>query len=187
MKQLILASQSPRRVELLTLAGFTFDTIPSNVSEELAADVKTEDAAVLLALRKARAVFTANPEAVVIGSDTVVAVQDHILGKPADETDAAAMLRMLSGKTHHVYTGAAIVSAEKTETFTAVTEVDFFDLSDSDIEQYIQTKEPADKAGAYGIQGKGALFVREIRGDYYAVMGLPVARAARALKTYGVK
>lgn len=174
--QYILASQSPRRQELLRLILSNFDIFPADVDETLAADVALPQAVGMLAAAKAAAVFATHPQAVVIGSDTVVVVDGQVLGKPTDAADAMRMLQMLSGRAHVVMTGYAIsnpitgaISHECTQTA-----VQFADLTIAEIEAYIASGEPMDKAGAYGIQGLGARFVERIDGDYYSVMGLPV-------------
>ncbi len=181
---LILASKSPRRQELLTLAGLEHICIPSDVEEIVPEGTLPEDLPALLALQKAEAVFSAHPSDTVLGSDTIVVSDGQILGKPKNEEDAFSMLRALSGKAHTVYTGAAILAHDRREVFTSATEVVFYPLSDEEIRAYIATGEPMDKAGAYGIQGKGSLFVKEIRGDYYTVVGLPLAEVARRLKAF---
>lgn len=119
---------------------------------------------------------------IVLGSDTIVVLDGQIMGKPKDAEDAARMLRGLSGRTHHVYTGVALLSAKRQDVFYSVTEVEFYPLTEEEIQNYIATGEPMDKAGAYGIQGRGAVLVKGIRGDYFTVVGLPVAETARHLK-----
>lgn len=185
MKTVVLASQSPRRKELLEQAGIDF-TIQPSVKEEIydPAD-RPEKIVSSLALQKAEEVFLQHPEAVVIGSDTMVAVDGSMLGKPRDEEEAASMLRKLSGRTHQVHTGAAILSREGRTVFTETVQVTFYPLTESEIKSYIQSKEPADKAGAYGIQGLGAVLVERIEGDYFSIVGLPVAKVVRALKKHG--
>lgn len=178
---LILASQSPRRRELLTMAGIDFTCVPSHFEEVIPAHANVPDIPRLLALGKARDVFSSHPEDTVLGSDTIVAYGDTVLGKPKSEEDAFGMLRLLSGKTHYVHTGVAILSPSGEESFVSSTEVEFYELTDDEIRAYIATGEPMDKAGAYAIQGKGFRFVKAIRGDYYTVMGLPLAETVRRL------
>ena len=184
---LILASRSPRRRELLGAAGFEFECIPSDADE--GALPYPGDAAEYtrsLALLKAQSVFDKHPGDTVIGSDTVVELDGLILGKPRDFDDAVRMLRLLSGRTHVVHTGAAILSGGRREAFSVSTEVEFYKLGDDEIEDYVATGEPMDKAGAYGIQGRGASLVKRINGDFYSVMGFPIAEIARRLKKLGV-
>ena len=123
----------------------------------------------------------------VVGADTVVAYQGQILGKPADEADAKRMLTMLSGQTHEVYTGVCVIEDGKTKTFYEETKVTFYEISDEQIDHYIKTGEPMDKAGAYGIQGYGSMFVSHLDGDYFCVMGLPVCTLAGMLRSAGVE
>lgn len=179
--RMILASASPRRQELLRLIAEEFEIIVSAVDETLDGDWLPEAAVEELARRKALAVSAANPDALVIGSDTVVAVDGEILGKPMDEADAANMLRRLSGRSHTVYTGVALADADGCYSFVEHTDVAFISLSEEQIAAYIASGEPMDKAGAYGIQERGALFVSGIQGDFYTVMGLPVCRLAQEI------
>ncbi len=186
-KMLILASQSPRRRELLSNAGFEFECIPSDEDEgavQFRGDAAEYTRA--LALLKARSVFDSHPGDTVIGSDTVVEAGGAILGKPCDDDDAARMLRMLSGKTHTVHTGAAILRNGHSEVFSVSTEVEFYPLSEDEIAEYVASGEPRDKAGAYGIQGKGAALVKRINGDFFTVMGFPIAEVVRRLRRLGI-
>ena len=190
MKQIILASASPRRRELLSLIFPEFDVIPSHAEEELSlpSDVTAEEEPELLARCKALDIAASHPDALVIGSDTVVILpgtegeKDLILGKPTSKEDAFRMLRLLSGKRHYVVTGCALAHQGQLRSFRVKTAVDFYPLSDEEITAYIATGEPMDKAGAYGIQGKGALLVKGIEGDYYTVMGLPVAALKKEIE-----
>lgn len=170
--ELILASQSPRRRELLSLLGYPFRVQVASVDETMEA-LPIEQAVARLSYRKAAAVG-AEADQVVIGADTVVVLDGAVLGKPRDEEDATRMLRSLSGKTHRVMTGVCVLKGERMLTHTEVTEVTFRPLTDREIESYVATKEPMDKAGAYGIQGGAARFVEGIKGDYFNVVGLPV-------------
>ena len=179
--KLILASQSPRRRELLTLAGLEFDCIPSHAEERIPEGIAAKDVPAFLAECKARDILRSHPGNVVLGSDTIVVCDDEILGKPSDEEEAYQMLSELSGRTHKVYTGVAILSGETRKIFTTETSVEFYPLTEKEIRDYIKTGEPMDKAGAYGIQGRGALLVKKIDGDYYTVMGLPIAEVVRNL------
>lgn len=180
--QYILASASPRRKELLGRLGIPFEISVSNADESVPAGTKPVDAAAFTAEKKARAVAANYPDACVIGADTIVVLGDTVMGKPADAADAVKMLTALSGKTHQVMTGVALIQGGKTVTFTQVTDVTFYPLSGDEIKAYVASGEPMDKAGAYGIQGLGCTLVEGIRGDYFNVVGLPVARLARAIK-----
>lgn len=182
--KLILASGSPRRKELLGKLDIPFEVIVSECDETLPDGIPADAAAELLAVRKAAAVAKEHPDAVVIGADTTVLLGDEILGKPADEADCRRMLYALSGKIHKVITGVAIFWNGHSASFSDETGVQFYSLSDAEIDAYASSAEPYDKAGAYGIQGKGALLVAGITGDYYNVMGLPIARLARQLRDF---
>lgn len=184
--KIILASNSPRRKELLTLAEIDYTVIPSECDEYLPEKINPADAVEILAEKKATDVFSRNPDAIVIAADTVVALGDTILGKPADDNDAFSMLSALSGKTHTVYTGVCIMSETKKEVFHCATDVEFYSLTKKDILDYVATKEPCDKAGAYGIQGKGSLLVKGIKGDYFNVVGLPLAETVRCLNKFNI-
>ena len=186
MTRFILASASPRRKQLLEQAGYTFEIVVSDADESLPAGITPEKAVQLNAARKAQAVAETNPGAVVLGCDTVVAIDGEILGKPQDEAEAKAMLRRLSGNTHTVYSGVCITDGETETVFAVATDVTFYALSDRTIDAYAATKEPMDKAGAYGIQGLGCVLVKEISGDYSNVVGLPLSESARALAAFGV-
>lgn len=170
---LILASKSPRRKELLSLITENFVIKTANVDETLPRGI-TPDKAVEY-LSKIKAEPFANGVDTVIGADTVVAVDGKILGKPTNRQEAFDMLKTLSGKYHSVFTGVTVIKPEGTVTFSVETRVKFFDLTDDEINAYIATGECDDKAGAYGIQGKGALLVEKIDGDYFNVVGLPVS------------
>ncbi len=210
MKKIILASQSPRRKELLAQAGFEFDIITSDV-EEIITHTEPEKIAVSLARQKAEDVLWQVIDRygidevenyLVIGADTIVAIEDKILGKPKDRQDAYEMMKLLSGRTHQVYTGVAILTAklardEKTGEWTGhttfennliyeCTDVTFYEITEEEINSYLDSgSEWKDKAGAYGIQATvGAKFVKSIKGDYNNVVGLPVARVYQELKKY---
>jgi septum formation protein len=187
MQTLILASSSPRRKALLQNLNLSFEVLSKNVDECFSPDLQPSDIVMELAQRKAQAVFKERPEAFVIGSDTIVVFQGQILHKPADEADAVRKLRMLSGNRHEVYTGVSILSPHGNACFFEKTEVLFWELTDDEILSYVQSGEPLDKAGAYGIQGYGSMLVKKIDGDYYAVVGLPVSRTIRELKKLGYK
>ncbi len=178
--ELILASQSPRRRELLTLLGYPFRVQVASVDETME-DLPISQAVARLSCRKAAAIG-AGAEQIVIGADTVVVLDGKVLGKPRDAEAAKEMLRSLSGKTHQVMTGVCVQKGEQVLTHTEVTEVTFRPLTDREIEDYVATKEPMDKAGAYGIQGGAARFVEGIKGDYFNVVGLPVCRLGLMLE-----
>ena len=178
--KILLASGSPRRRELLSGMGLSFDICKPCFDEDSVFGFSPEVTVEKLSLGKA---LSAKAEdALVIGSDTVVALDGEILGKPCDEKDAFRMLKMLSGRTHFVYTGVALAGQGKNIVFHEKTAVHFKHLTDDDITAYVKSGEPMDKAGAYGIQGKGAMLVSRIEGDYFTVVGFPVCRVAEALK-----
>ena len=181
---LILASGSPRRQELLHLVEEDFIVHPVDADETLPAGMPVDMAAIYLADKKAAMAAAEFPEDIVIGCDTVVILEDEIMGKPKDRDDARRMLQALSGRTHTVMTGVALYLGKQTTAFTAETQVTFYPIDAAEIEAYLDTGEPFDKAGAYGIQGKGALLVRGIEGDYFNVVGLPAAQLARTLKLF---
>lgn len=184
---LILASQSPRRRELLANITPDFAVQVSQAEEDLAPGTPPEEAVERLALRKAQAVLRLQPEpenCVVIGSDTVVAVGGKILGKPRDREDCLAMLEALSGREHTVHTGVALLRGGRERVFRETAQVEFWPLSQEERAWYAGTPEPYDKAGGYGVQGLGSLLVKGIRGDYFTVMGLPVSRLWRELRDF---
>ncbi len=185
MPVLVLGSQSPRRKELLIKAGFEFDVRASDVDETLPDGVSPEEAVLMLAGRKSEALQVAEGE-VVLTSDTVVSKDGLILGKPSSVDEAFDTLRSLSGETHQVWTSVTIRSQSTTASFAVRTDVTFFRLEDQEIRDYLATGEAWDKAGGYGIQGKGGLFVEKVNGDYYSVVGLPIARVVRELKPFGI-
>lgn len=183
---MILASASPRRRELLGLITDNFKIIPAAGEENIPEGTAPEVAVRLLAEQKAEEIFSSNRGEVIIAADTVVAVGGEILGKPRDENHAAEMLKTLSGRRHSVFTGVCVIFADGSrEVFAEETAVEFYPLSEREIADYVATGEPMDKAGAYGIQGRGALLVKGIVGDYYNVMGLPVGRLNAVLKSHG--
>lgn len=182
MRKLILASQSPRRKELLEKCGYSFDVIVADIDESIDSSLTLENAIQQLAYKKAKKIFDDYPDAIVIGSDTIVSINKKILGKPKDEQEAFNMLKLLSGKTHEVITGLTILTKEKTYNHVSVNKVTFYDLSDEEIYKYISTKEPMDKAGSYAIQGIASRYIKSIDGDYYAIVGLPVSVVYHILK-----
>ncbi|WP_338750433.1 Maf family protein [Bacillus sp. FJAT-52991] len=182
MSNIILASSSPRRKELLQQIGLPFTVIVSDVDETISHPMSSEETVMQLASRKACAVAKHHEKDVVIGADTIVVLDGEILGKPKDRSDAKRMLSKLSGREHSVYTGVAIVKEKKQHAFYEKTNVTFWELSDEEVDTYLNSGEPFDKAGAYGIQGRGAVFVKKIDGDYFSVVGLPVASLYRQLQ-----
>lgn len=184
MKKLILASASPRRKQLLEQAQLKFSISTSTVDENVVETLFPNQVVEQLALRKANNVYLDHDDCIVIGADTIVSVNGIILGKPKDETEATEMLRLLSGHDHDVYTGVAIISNQKTIVFHEKTVVSFWELSEAEIANYLATGEPFDKAGSYGIQGIGSLLVKKIQGCYFNVVGLPLARTVRELKSF---
>ena len=199
---LILASASPRRRELLTQAGFEFQIHPAHIPEDPNPDEDPIAYVTRLAREKAEAVFrkitgapglsSENPDRtsteagslLVLGADTTVTLDNHILGKPESPEDAARMLRLLSGRTHRVITGVALVSAHRAQAIAEVTEVEFLPLSETQIQSYIATGEPNDKAGAYAIQGRAARWIPRIQGCYFNVVGLPISRVSTLLEAW---
>ncbi len=197
--KIILASASPRRRDLLSQAGFAFDAVPSIVDEKMEGDTPGQ-VVMSLAEQKAREVFERThiqdicrqegPDRIVLGADTIVVCDGKRLGKPESEAEAFSMLRLLSGRTHEVYTGVGLYFYRDgnvcREAFYECTKVTMYPISTDQARWYIQSKEPMDKAGAYGIQGLGAVFIKEITGDYNSVVGLPLARVWQTLYTLGL-
>lgn len=203
MSQIILASQSPRRKELLCQMGLEFEvcpakgeeritkTIPEEVVMELSRQKAEEVAGLVCSYGENHKEIMTFSDILVIGADTVVAYKGNILGKPKDEADAKRMLAMLSGNTHSVFTGVTLVFIDKSGRtgellFYEKTDVRMHEISEPEIERYIATREPMDKAGAYGIQGKGAIYIEKIDGDYNNVVGLPISRIYQELKKIGI-
>ena len=185
--KVVLASSSPRRRELLRLIGVEHEVIPADIDESHFPGEKPEAHAERLARTKSEAIAAERAQSLVIGADTIVVVDQHILGKPRDVADAARMLRMLSNRSHIVMTAVAVTHAGRTLSLVEKVTVNFRDLTDDDIARYIATGEPMDKAGAYGIQGYGATIVRRIDGDYFAVMGLSLVRLVDLMTQLGVR
>ncbi len=203
MGQIILASQSPRRKELLEQIGLEFEICPAkgeeiitkNIPEEVAQELSLQKAKEVAAMvsqygEKHRELMTPQ-DILVIGADTIVAIDDKILGKPKDEADAYRMLSMLSGRKHAVYTGVTFVFIDKcgkagAHTFFEKTEVQMKELNEEEINRYVATGDSLDKAGAYGIQGRCAIYIEKIDGDYNNVVGLPVARIYKELQKLGI-
>ena len=178
---IILASASPRRKEFLSLICDNFKIIPAGIDESLDGNVSLYDIPEYLAIQKAAAVHKNHPDDIVIGCDTGVFVDNQMIGKPKSDKAAVEILKLLSGKTHKVITGCAVLGKGEPISFSKVTEVEFYELSDDEILEYVETGEPLDKAGAYGIQGKGGVLIKQIKGDYFNVVGLPVAELKRKL------
>lgn len=173
---IILASKSPRRRELLSMLGLEFTVIPAVGEEKVDDDLTPGETVMSLSLGKAREIADSHPDSLVIGSDTLVYLEGKPMGKPHSREEAAEMLRKLSGRVHQVYTGIAVVQGTDEKVDFEKTDVQFRELSEEEIEWYIGTGEPMDKAGAYGIQGQGAVFIPKIDGDYFTVMGLPLCK-----------
>ncbi|MBE6948591.1 MAG: septum formation inhibitor Maf [Ruminococcaceae bacterium] len=173
---IILASKSPRRRELLTMLGLEFDVIPAVGEENVDESLTPGETVMSLALGKAREIAEQHPGSLVIGSDTLVYLDGKPMGKPSDEAEAANMLRQLSGRVHQVFTGVAVIHEGVEKADFEKTDVQFRELTEEEIKWYIGTKEPMDKAGSYGIQGQGAVFIPGISGDYFNVMGLPLCK-----------
>lgn len=181
-KELLLASASPSRKMLLERAGLAFKVLVSGVDETVPNDFTPAQTVECLAQRKGEAVFALRPDCAVIAADSVVVIDDMILGKPKDDDDAKATLRRLSGRTHEIYTGVCLLAGEKKEVFHNVTQVQFYPLSDEEITEYVAMGESRGRAGSYGIEGLGVTLVQSIVGDYSNIVGLPVAETLRRLK-----
>lgn len=178
----VLASASPRRQQLLKIITPEFVISPVDIDESIIERLAPDKMVQQLSSRKAQAALQQYPKSIVIGSDTLVSVDGKILGKPKDAEDAERMLKLLSGSWHNVDTGVTILTEKKKDIFSVNTKVKFIELSKKEIQDYIKSGEPMDKAGAYGIQEKGARFVSEIQGDFFSVMGLPVSLLYQKLK-----
>ncbi len=186
---LILASQSPRRKELLAQLGYNFQCLPADIDESIQPNENAEQYVARLALEKANVIAQRHDDehVIVLGSDTSVIFQQQILGKPESLDDCLAILKLLSDSSHQVVTAIAAVQGERSEVIVVTTEVDFKPLSIAEITRYWHTGEPQDKAGAYGIQGIAGQFVKQIRGSYSSVVGLPLYETAQLLSSFGVK
>lgn len=182
MKKFILASSSPRRSELLPYLDVEFIIDPSDTEEFIDPSISSIELVQSLALQKAKDVSLRHKGEYVLGFDTLVVLDDHPLGKPKSKEEAFNMLRKLAGRKHLVVTGCAIVKDNYEDTFYDYSEVIFNDMTDKEITEYIETNEPMDKAGAYGIQGHGAKYIKYIKGDYYSVMGLPLQKLYNKIK-----
>lgn len=184
--RIILASTSPRRKELLSRTGLVFETQESGYQEEMHLDLSPEKLAEHISFHKAKPVSEINPEAIVIAADTFIVFDGKYLGKPKTEEEARTMLKELSGKSHEIITGVTIMNKTRTVSFTSKATVYMRDLSPETIENYIKTGEPMDKAGAYAVQGKGAVLIEKMEGDFFGAVGLPIGRLAEELKQFGI-
>ncbi len=187
MKKIILASASPRRKELLEKIGLKFEIDSSDVTEDLQSDIPPRELVKKLSMEKAHAVVKKYDDAIIIAADTIGVFEGKIIGKPHTTTEAKKMLNMLNGKSHLVITGYTIIDTKtnKTVSKSVATKVYFRKMTGDEIDAYIKTGEPLDKAGAYAIQGLGALIVEKIEGDYYNVIGLPLSALVVSLKDFG--
>ena len=188
MKRIILASASPRRRELLEKIGLKFEVEPSNYAEDLRSGLSPDELARAISLEKARSVASKHKNTVVIAADTFIVFRGKIMGKPGTEAEARRMLMMLSGKSHSVITGFTILDTDENKILTKSVEtvVHIKNLTSEEIETYVKSGEPLDKAGAYAIQGLGSVIVERIEGDYFNVIGLPLSALAEGLKEFGI-
>lgn len=187
LPNIILASASPRRKELLEQAGFSFTIIPSQKEEIITRTIPNEIVEELSFQKAQDIALKQTKPALIIGADTIVSLNGTIMGKPSSETQAFQMLHSLQGQTHQVYTGVTIFLQQDSPrflTFSECTEVTMYPMTEEEIHSYISTKEPMDKAGAYGIQGRCAIYIQKIHGDYNNVVGLPIARLYQELKQF---
>ena len=185
---IILASESTRRVDILRTLGISFSIIPPNIDEQREKDELPKDFALRVSYEKAHKVGNLFPDKWVIGADTIVVMKGRILGKPKNESDAFDMLKMLSGKWHRVITGYCVLNISRNITYRDAVETRVYirGLSDDEIKRYIKTSEPFDKAGSYAVQGKGGYMVKEIKGSYANIVGLPICEVAEVLLSLGV-
>lgn len=184
---IILASKSPRRKQLLSMMGLEFAVQTADIDETMDKSQTPAHEVAAVSARKAAKIAALHADNVIVSADTIVVIDGKILGKPKDTQDAARMLQLLSGRTHTVYTGLTVFANGESRTQVVSTAVTFRDLTDAEIAAYIETGEPMDKAGAYGIQGYGSMFVSHLDGDYFCVMGLPVCTLAGMLRAAGVQ
>jgi len=186
MRKIILASNSPRRKELMNMLQIEYEIIVSNVDEVIDKTLSESELVMDLAFQKAVDIFKTHKDDLVLGFDTLVYVDDEILGKPKSKEEAKTMLQKLSGTTHSVITGCALITKTLSKSFYEKARVTFYPLTEDEIDIYIESKEPFDKAGAYAVQGLGAKFIKGIVGDFYTVMGLPIGRLYHELKQNGL-
>ena len=184
---MILASQSPRRRELLSMLGLDFTIITADIDETMDDTLSVEDAVAEVCRRKAEVVGLQNPGQLIVAADTVVVLENRVLGKPRTEDEAKGMLRSLSGRHHTVMTAFCLWKDGKADTHVEHTHVHFRDLNDEEIAAYVSTGSPMDKAGAYGIQDQAGIFVKALEGDYYNVMGLPLCSLVQKLREHGIE
>ncbi len=184
MKKIILASNSPRRKELMKYLGVDFEINASDIEEIINPSLEHEDLVMDLSFQKAYAIFKDNKDSIVLGFDTLVIVDDFVLGKPKDKEEAKVFLNILSNRSHLVFTGCTILSKGYSKSFVGKASVEFFELTDKEISDYIDTLEPMDKAGAYGIQGHAAKFIKGINGDYFSIIGFPISKVYQELKKF---
>lgn len=184
MTKIILASASPRRKEIMNLLNIPYEIKVADIDEKINKDNDLVKEIENISYLKALKVFKENNDAVVIGADTIVVVNNKILGKPKSKEEAKQMLEKLQDNFHYVITGVTILTNKQSETFSNVSKVIFNPITSNEIDEYINTNEPMDKAGAYAIQGLGAKFINSIEGDYYAIMGLPLSELYKRLKKY---
>lgn len=182
MKKIILASNSPRRKELMKYLNLDFEIVSSDVDETIDPKLEHDELVMDLAFQKAYSIFKDNKDSIVLGFDTLVVLDDYVLGKPKNEEEAKIFLKLLSGNTHRVVTGCCILTKGYSKSFYSDAMVTFIDITDNEIDEYISTKEPMDKAGAYGIQGYGSKFVKSVQGDYFTIVGFPVSKVYTELK-----
>ncbi len=193
MKKIILASSSPRRCALLNLMGINFDIIPSNINEDIFKNLKGSELVKKLSIEKAKHVFNKidkiDKDICIIGCDTIVSIENKILGKPKDKKDALDMLCLLNNNMHTVFTGLSLLGLKNNvyfeETICSYSNVYFSNFSKSELIDYVETLEPIDKAGAYAIQGKGGFLISKIEGDFYSIMGLPLNKLYNMLNKHG--
>lgn len=184
MKRIILASKSPRRKQLMDSLNIPYEIVAADIDEKIDYGNDLENEIEKLSFLKALKVFNDNKDAIVIGADTIVVINNEVLGKPKNKDDAKRMLKLLQNNKHYVITGVTILSNDKSESFSNVSEVYFAPLDDLEIEDYLNSNESMDKAGAYAIQGIGSKFIKKINGDYYSIMGFPISEVYTRLKNY---
>jgi septum formation protein len=189
MKKIILASASPRREELLKVLGLKFEVDPSDFDEHMHCQLEAHEFACAISAEKAERVAKRHPDALIIAADTLIVLHNTLLGKPRDDAEARVMLEMLSGEAHLVITGFTIMDTSdgRTVSRSVETKVYMKKLTSNEIDAYIKSKEPQDKAGAYAIQGLGSVIVERIEGDFFNVIGLPLSALAEALKDFGLR
>lgn len=187
MHPIILASSSPRRKEILAMTGLTFDIVPSGYEEDNSLPLPPAELVAQLALGKAQWVAQRHPDALVIGADTLIAMDGNVYGKPRDKEDLIATLKKFSGRSHSVFSGIALVKKDHVVAESVETKVFFRALGNDEITRYAETNEWQDKAGGYGIQATGALFIEKIEGDYFNVVGLPLCQLGQRLRELGIK